>query len=163
MAWAINAQTDVVTDSANKGIRSRSTGSSGAVRLSCLTTSTNPETPAITSSTTIWTHESPWPISDTPNNSVPKATACSAALMKSNLLPDSGVNGSVRNAMTAPRTPSGTFTANSHGHGATARIAEATVGPNAEAIDPTVAFSPTPRPSQRRGYIKRIRALLTLM
>ena len=29
--------------------------------------------------------------------------------------------------------------------------AAATDGPTAPAIDPTVAFSPTPRPSQRRG------------
>jgi hypothetical protein len=69
----------------------------------------------------------------------------------SNVLPDSGVAGSARSAMNAPSTPSGTFTANSHGHGATARIPEATDGPSAEAIEPTVAFSPTPRPSQRRG------------
>ncbi len=53
--------------------------------------------------------------------------------------------------MNAPSMPSGTFTANSHGQGATDRTPEATVGPSAEAIDATVAFSPTPRPIHRRG------------
>ena len=61
------------------------------------------------------------------------------------------MSGSARSAMNAPSSPSGTFTANSQGHGATDRIPAATVGPSAEAIDPTVAFRPTPRPIQRRG------------
>ena len=86
-----------------------------------------------------------------PNSSVPNVTACSTALNASNLMPDNGVEGSARSAMTAPRMPKGTFTANSHGHGATARIADATDGPTADAIEPTVALSPTARPSHRRG------------
>ena len=47
--------------------------------------------------------------------------------------------------------PNGTLTANSQGHGPTASTADATDGPTAEAIEPIVAFSPTPRPKDRRG------------
>ena len=52
--------------------------------------------------------------------------------------------GRVRSAMKAPRMPSGTLTANSQGQGATARMADAMDGPRADAMEPTVAFSPTP-------------------
>ncbi len=59
--------------------------------------------------------------------------------------------GSARQAIGMASAPIGTLTANSHGHGPTDRMPAATVGPTAEAIEPIVALSPTPRPSQRRG------------
>ena len=61
------------------------------------------------------------------------------------------VSGRARNAIGMAMMPSGTLTANSHGQGATDRIPDATVGPTADAIEPMVAFSPTPRPIMRRG------------
>ena len=59
------------------------------------------------------------------------------------------VQSAMRNASAA--TPIGMFTANSHGHGATARMALAMVGPAAAARATTSAFMPRPRPSRLCG------------
>ena len=45
----------------------------------------------------------------------------------------------------------GTWTATTQGPGATDRGNPATVGPIADETEPIVAFSPTPRPIERRG------------
>ena len=47
--------------------------------------------------------------------------------------------------------PSGTLTANSHCHPATDNIPAATLGPSADDADPTITFTPKPRPSRCRG------------
>ena len=47
--------------------------------------------------------------------------------------------------------PIGTLTANSHCQLATARIADAIVGPSAPELATTSAFSPIPRPSMDCG------------
>ena len=78
--------------------------------------------PATASSTAIWIQESPCPNWDIPNSSVPKATACSIALIMSNLIPDIGVAGNVRMAIIPATRPSGTLTENSHGQGATEAV-----------------------------------------
>ena len=59
--------------------------------------------------------------------------------------------------------PIGTFTANSHSHDPTARMAAAMVGPIAEATDTTSALIPTPFPSEACGKVNRTSAPLTLM
>ena len=81
----------------------------------------------------------------------PKVNALSTALPMSNLAPEVGVTGRWLSAIGTASMPSGMFTANSHGQLPTDRMPAATVGPSAEAIEPMVAFSPTPRPIQRRG------------
>ena len=149
--WAMKEHTELATDSANSGMRSRSTGSIGARCVICRTTSTTPVITATVRSMITWKGASPCPISEMPISKVPNATVCSAALEVSNCAPEWGVSGKVRQARMPATMPSGTFTANSHGQGATDRIPEATDGPTAEAIEPMVAFSPTPRPSMRRG------------
>ena len=47
--------------------------------------------------------------------------------------------------------PIGTLMANSHSQFATARMADATVGPSAEQVAETSALNPMPRPSIERG------------
>ena len=48
--------------------------------------------------------------------------------------------------------PTGTLMANSQGQVDTDRMPEATVGPTAEQVAATSAFSARPRPSMERGY-----------
>src|SRR5271166_7175327 len=151
MLCATNEQIEVVTDSANNGMRSRSTGSIGEVSASCLVTSTKPNTSAMHSSAPAKLALSPWPNPLIALTRMPKVSALQIALGASNRTPALGVCGSVRRAIGMATAPIGTFTANSQGHGATDRIPAATVGPTAEAIDPIVALRPKPRPSQRRG------------
>ena len=103
---AINEQTELTIDKANSGMRSRSTGNSGAVRLSCRITSRKPDTAATTSSSATWIHAVAMAEAlKSPNSNVPNATACNNALTMSNLMPDSGVSGRVRIAMTARQDP----------------------------------------------------------
>ena len=94
---------------------------------------------------------SPWPSPLIALTRMPKVSALQIALGPSKRTPELWVCGSARNAIGMATAPIGTFTANSQGHGATERIPAATVGPTADAMEPIVALSPTPRPSQRRG------------
>jgi hypothetical protein len=61
------------------------------------------------------------------------------------------VDGSRRSDISMVARPTGTLLANSHGHGATARIAAATLGPAADEIDTTTETIAMPRPNCRRG------------
>ena len=63
----------------------------------------------------------------------------------------SGLCGRVNPAIDTARTPNGMFSANSHRHSPTLRIALAMVGPAAAAIDTITALMPTARPSNRWG------------
>src|SRR5262249_38366085 len=94
---------------------------------------------------------SPWPRPLIALISMPKGSALQIALVASNLTPEPGVRGSARNASGIANAPIGTPTPNSHGQWATDRMPAATVGPAADAIEPIVAFSPTPRPRWLRG------------
>ncbi len=80
-----------------------------------------------------------------------QVTALINAASTSNFIPELGVAGSARQAITTATMPIGTLIANSHGQLATDRMAAAAVGPAAEAIDPMVALIPSPRPIQTRG------------
>ena len=86
-----------------------------------------------------------------PRNSRPKASTLSQALGASKLRPLRGVFGSAFQPMTQQASPIGATTANSAGHGATARIAEANVGTVAEEIATEVALMPMARPSCAAG------------
>lgn len=60
-------------------------------------------------------------------------------------------------------SPIGMLIAKSQGQVAMERIPEANVGPATEETATTVAFTPIPRPKCRRGYIRRISVVLTLV
>ncbi len=89
--------------------------------------------------------------------------AASTAPRKSNLCFARGIGGSTRTERISAITTNGMFTANSHCHGATDRMIEATVGPRVMPVDTTMALTPTPRPRMRFGQMKRISAELTLI
>lgn len=57
--------------------------------------------------------------------------------------------------------PNGTLIRNSQCHEAIERMPPAIVGPDAVAIAMTMALSARPRPRTSRGYIRRVRAILT--
>ena len=83
----------------------------------------------------------------------PNVAALSTASRQLNVLPTThtGLSGRCLRAMTNVSMPTGTLMANSHGHGATARMAAESVGPATEAMATTVALSPTPSPRRRLG------------
>ena len=81
----------------------------------------------------------------------PNISALSPAPSQSKRRADRSEAGSARAASAMLKMPIGTLTANSHSQELTARIAEATLGPSAAAIDTTRAFSPRPRPSEACG------------
>jgi hypothetical protein len=72
----------------------------------------------------------------------PNVTAQRSALTRSNLCGDLGVAGREGKAKSRARMPMGRLTANSHGHGAMARMALAMVGPAAAERAMTSAFRP---------------------
>src|SRR5690349_21621174 len=92
-----------------------------------------------------------------------KATALNPALARSKRCSEGGVSGNRRGDIRSATIPIGTFIANNQGHEAIARIAAATLGPAADDIDTTTDTIAMPRPNCRRGYVKRTRAVLTLI
>ena len=76
---------------------------------------------------------------------MPKVRALQRALNASKCAPELRVTGKARKATGTATSPIGTLTANSQGQLATDRIAEATVGPTADAIEPIVAAHPNER------------------
>ena len=74
-----------------------------------------------------------------------------------------GLDGSSFLPMKNAAMPNGTFIRNSQCHDATERIHHAIVGPAAVAIAMTIALRASPLPSISRGYMMRVRAILTLM
>src|ERR1700742_4655703 len=66
-------------------------------------------------------------------------------------------------AMRKAISPIGPLIPNSHGQGATANTAEATVGPMAADVATANALMPMARPSIFWGYVKRTSAALVLM
>ena len=83
--------------------------------------------------------------------SSPNVTAFSAALPQSNRCL---ARGGVRQRLGAQDQhddANGTFTAKNHCHPATERMPAAMVGPNADEVEPTMTFTPKPRPSSFAG------------
>ena len=83
-----------------------------------------------------------------PRISSAEATPLRSALIRSKRC---GVYGNNRSDKPRVTRPIGTSIANNHGQDATARIAEATVGPAADDIDTATAVIAMPRPNCRRG------------
>ncbi len=75
---------------------------------------------------------------------MPKAMALRALLAMSNLRLVRGVKGSARTPIKSAAAPTGTPSANSHGHERTARIALAMAGPAAADTAMTTAVIPIP-------------------
>ena len=132
-------------------MRSRSTGSSGASSRSCRRASTQPAATAAASSASTPGTRSPCPSPSTAEISSPKARAFSTALVQSNRRCTGGTRGSVRQASASASSPTGTLIANSHGQGATDRIAARQGRATAEDTATTSAFSPMPAPSRAEG------------
>ena len=87
----------------------------------------------------------------TPVITRPKVKALSVAEIQSNGRPDSGFSGRVVQPIASAAMPMGMLTPNSQGHGPTARIPEAMVGPSAREAETTMALRPMPRPRLRWG------------
>ena len=83
----------------------------------------------------------------------PKVRTFSPADSQSSERPDLGLSGNARYPTVSASRPMGTLTANSHCQLATARIAEAMLGPITAAMETTMAFRPTPRPSWLWGKV----------
>ena len=86
-----------------------------------------------------------------PRISSAEAAALRSALIRSKRCGEGGVYGNNRSDKPRVTRPIGTSIANNHGQDATARIAEATVGPAAEDIDTATAVIAMLQPNCRRG------------
>ncbi|CAM8772570.1 hypothetical protein NCI_02277 [Burkholderia pseudomallei] len=93
----------------------------------------------------------PWPSPSTDTINSPNTQAFITAPMKSYGALRPGFAGSARRLPHTAATPIGTLIAKSHGHGATASTADATVGPTADDSATTIALIATPRPSCEDG------------
>ncbi len=133
----------------NTRFLNRSKGTRGKGRCSSRRTSRKPARAPKASSAAPISLAEVRTTTSTPLNSRPKDRALSTAAGRSNGLFEMGFEGSAKAAITRDAAPMGTLTANSQGHGATANMAEAMVGPMAADMATTRAFSPTPRPSIR--------------
>ena len=161
--WVANEQTEVSEDSANTGMRNRSTASIGAgcSRWRCSRAAAHRAATASSAPTTH--HDVSWAMALMPKMNNENAAAVSTAAGRSNRAPDSTVIGRLRRPSTMATRPMGTLIRNSQCQVATDRIAEATDGPTVNDSATTSAFSPAPRPRMAAGKMKRISARLTLM
>ena len=82
---------------------------------------------------------------------LPNISAHNTALSRSKRCPLGAVRGNRRIDNNSVTTPIGTLTANRYGHGATANIVAARVGPAAEDVDTTKEVNAMPRPNCCRG------------
>src|SRR3546814_7279724 len=72
------------------------------------------------------------------------------------------LSGSALCPITIDRMPNGTTAANSHGHGAMARIAPPTVGANAAALAAMTVFRLRPRPRRSEEHTSELQSLMRL-
>ena len=151
--WAQNEQTDVQMESEKRGIRSRSTGSKGAGRVSWRRTKKKPIASRAMSSAPVSISDCPCakPLSAVISRPKVRAFITALATSKRGMLLLGPLAGRKRRAKKIATIPSGTLMANSHCHDATERIAAAMVGPAAEETATINEFIPIPRPRWRWG------------
>ena len=128
-------QIEVATDSANSGMRIRSTGSSGEVCAICRATSTTPadqRAAAISHDTLHGSLAVPDAVDRGDQQAEGDRVPAARSAGRSGCRASGCLRQGAQRRSSKASAPVGTFTANSHGQGATERMPAATVGPSAE-------------------------------